>query len=140
MRPTAALFTICFLVAPAAADWELYTQTCYGFQGSYIRSGVAVNGDPCLKDNGAMWDHNYREERMDSYNPCNRPGKQLRYVRDGSDYNVYWQDSPNNKIGRSFEKIDPDRGSVCHDFRLSCSYSLKYECKSPVCTSEMLGR
>ncbi|KAJ5900367.1 uncharacterized protein N7473_001716 [Penicillium subrubescens] len=137
MRPFAAVLAISLLAAPAAADWELYTSTCYGFSGSYMISGGAFNGDPCSTDKGAHWDNNYRERRMDSYNPCNREGKKLRYVRDGSDYNVYWEDSPNNKIGRCYEKIDPDRTAVCHDIRLSCSYSLMYECKSPVCTSEM---
>ncbi|KAB8265593.1 hypothetical protein BDV32DRAFT_115590 [Aspergillus pseudonomiae] len=138
MKPTVALLAISFLAAPAVADWELYTSTCYGFSGSYRISGAAVNGNPFSGD-GANWDNSYRERRMDSHNPCNRGGKKFRYVRDGSDYNVYWEDSPNNKIGRCFEKIDPDRTRVCHDVRLSCSYSLMYECKSPVCTSEMMG-
>ncbi|KAI9164060.1 hypothetical protein HJFPF1_05695 [Paramyrothecium foliicola] len=115
----------------ATADWGLFSGTCdMGIgEGTAFDMVGAKNGDVC---SGMVdWDGASGESRMNSRNPC-KPAEWLRYVRDGSEYNIYRVGDPNTKVGRCF----PDNTfKACAFWNYSCLYLKEYNCKSPICNS-----
>lgn len=137
MQPQLLLAVMSMFAVPALGDWTLWAGTCVGGWGGVSESpwnqDTAAWGSPCGKYLGSWDSTQAMAPRMDSANPCNSGGTKFRYVRDGSNYGIYWNGDPNKRLGTCYLRAGEGIHNSCQTWNAACTMLLMYDCKSSAC-------